>query len=195
LLVGPATIAARQRDNLGVAVEETSEVALAYLPTTADAVGAIRARTRTAPLGRLHKGVLLACSIVVLGVLVLNFAWLRDPGVTVACLAALALYALLIGVSVLNPVLVGRQVHRMLAPQGEFQAVVDDSGVRVTSRDSELAFRWPMLTRYIETDELFVLMTSDKRGVGIVVLPKRGAAEPADADRLKAGLDRNATRV
>jgi hypothetical protein len=58
-----------------------------------------------------------------------------------------------------------------------------------------MTYRWPILTRYAETDELFVLMTPDRYRVGIVVLPKRGVAEPADIDRLQAVLNRNATRV
>ncbi|MCO6010211.1 YcxB family protein [Actinoallomurus purpureus] len=96
---------------------------------------------------------------------------------------------------VLLPTLRGRRVYRMVASQGKFQAIVDDSGVRVTSRDTETRYQWPMLTRYAETDELFVLMTPDKHGIGFVVLPKRGAATPADLDRLQAVLDRNSTRA
>jgi hypothetical protein len=175
-------------------VQETSAVELAYLPMIADATGAIRARMRATPAGRLQSGIILASAIVVLGALVVNFTGPKGPslGLTVLCLAALALF---IGVYLLIPALQGRQVHRMVAPQGEFRAVVDDCGVRLTSRDSETMHRWPMLTRYTETDELFVLTTPDKHGVGIVVLPKRGAAGPADVDRLRAVLDRNATRV
>ncbi|NUK88038.1 YcxB family protein [Streptomyces lunaelactis] len=175
-------------------MQATSAVELAYLPTTADAAGAIRARMRATPAGRLQNGVLLAGAVVLLGALALNFAAPGEPSPrsTVVCLAALALIG---GMYVLVPTLQARQVHQMVAPQGEFQAVVDDGGVRVTSRDSETTYRWPMLTRYTETDALFVLMTPDKYGVGLVVLPKRGAAEPADVERLRAVLDRNATRI
>ncbi|MGI8335825.1 YcxB family protein [Actinomadura scrupuli] len=173
-------------------MQETSAVELAYLPTTADAVGAIRARMRATPSGRLQNGILLAGAIIVLGVLVTNLTGSREPGSTVRCLAGLAL---LIGMYVLLPTLRGRRVYRMVATQGEFQAIVDTSGVRVTSRDTETRYQWPMLTRYAETDELFVLMTPDKHGIGFVVLPKRGAATPADLDRLQAVLDRNSTRA
>ncbi|MGW4759341.1 YcxB family protein [Streptomyces chartreusis] len=175
-------------------MQETSTVELAYVPTTADATGAIRARMRATPAGRLQSGIILASAIVVLGAFAVSFTGPKGPSlrVTVLCLAALALC---IGVYVLVPALQGRQVYRMVAPQGEFRAVVDDTGVRVTSRDSETMHRWPMITRYAETDALYVLMTPDKYSVGIVVLPKRGAAEPADVDRLRVILDQNATRV
>jgi hypothetical protein len=175
-------------------MQETSAVELAYLPTTADAVGAIRARMRATPSGRRQKRMLVASAILVLGALVLNFTVPREPDFTSTALCVAAL-ALVVCMYVLVPTILGRQVHRMIASQGEFQAIVDDSGIRVTSRDTETAFQWPMLTRYAETNELFVLMTPDKHGVGIVVLPKRGAVEPADVDRLQAILDRNTTRV
>ncbi len=175
-------------------MQETSTVELVYLPTTADATGALRERMRATPAGRLQGGVILASAVVVSGALVMNFTGPRGPSLrsTVLCLAALALC---VGVYVLVPALQGRQVHRMVALQGEFRAVVDDTGVRLTSRDSDTTHRWPMITRYAETDALFVLMTPDRHSVGIVVLPKRGTATPADADRLRAILDRNATRV
>ncbi|MER6009543.1 YcxB family protein [Streptomyces bluensis] len=169
-------------------------VELAYLPTTTDAVTAIRARMRATPAGRLQNGVLIACGLVVLQGLVLNFTGPKGPSLQsmVLSLSALALVA---GMYLLVPALQGRQVHRMVAPQGEFQAVVDDSGVRVASRYSETTYRWPMLTRYTETSELFVLLTPDRYGIGIVVLPKRGAAEPVDVDRLRDLLNLHATRT
>lgn len=175
-------------------MRETSAVELTYLPTAEDAVGAIRARLRATPTGRRQNRVLMAGAVLVLGALVVNVAVPREPdfGATVLCLTALAL---LIAMYALLPPLQGRQVYQILAPQGEFRTVVDDTGVRVTSRDSETAYGWPMLTRYTETDALFVLMTPDKHGVGIVVLPKRGAGEPADVDRLRAVLDRSSARV
>ncbi|MFE0251783.1 YcxB family protein [Streptomyces sp. NPDC059010] len=175
-------------------VQERSTVELAYVPTTADATGALRTRTRATPAGRLQSGIILAGAIVVLGALLVTLTLPKGPhlGLTVLCLAALAL---LISLHVLVPALQARQVHRMVAPQGEFRAVVGEAGVRLTSQDSETTFRWPMITRYAETDTLFVLMTPDKHSVGIVVLPKRGAAIPPDVDRLRAILDRNAARV
>ncbi|MEV6591964.1 YcxB family protein [Streptomyces acidicola] len=175
-------------------MQQARPVELGYLPTTTDAVTAISARMRATPAGRLQNGIFIACGVLVLLTLALNFTSPKGPslGSTVVGLFALALVT---GMRLLVPTLQGRQVHRMVAPQGEFQAVVDDTGVRVASRYSEITHRWPMLTRYTETGELFVLMTPDKYGIGIVVLPKRGAAEPVDVDRLRDLLDQHATRV
>lgn len=175
-------------------MQEISTVELAYVPTVADVRGALRARKRAASAGRLQSGVFLACGIVVLGALVLTFMGPKGPnlGLTVLCLAALAL---IFGMHMLVPALQARQVHRMVALQGEFRAVVGDVGVRLTCQDSEATFRWPMITRYTETDTLFVLMTPDKQSAGFVALPKLGTTKPEDVSRLRAILDRNANRV
>lgn len=167
---------------------------LAYLPTVADAAAAIRARTRATPAGRLQNVVIIASGVVVLQALVVACMNPKGPSLrlVVLCLTALAL---IVGVYLRVPRLQGRRIHRMLAPQGEFQAVVDGNGVRVASRYSDTTYRWPMLTRYAETDALFVLMTPDKYGVGFVVLPKRGVADPADIERLRGLLTGRATRV
>ncbi|GAA3578858.1 hypothetical protein GCM10022295_70360 [Streptomyces osmaniensis] len=39
-----------------------------------------------------------------------------------------------------------------------------------------------------QVHRMVALMTPDKHSVGIVVLPKRGVAEPADAERLRVIL-------
>ncbi|GAA2433144.1 YcxB family protein [Streptomyces lavendulocolor] len=169
-------------------------VELTYVPVLADAVGAIRARAKATPSGRLQNGVLLACSLLMVGALVLNLTSAKGPSTsgTAFCVAALVMAA---GLYFLVPGLQGQQVHRMFATQGEFRAVVDADGLRQSSRDWGMTFRWPMLPRYTETDELFVLLSGDKHGVGIAILPKRGLADPADADRLRALLDQHITRL
>ncbi|QGV80728.1 YcxB family protein [Streptomyces ficellus] len=169
-------------------------VELTYLPALADAVGAIRARARATPSGRLQNGVLLGCSLLMVGALVLNLTSPKGPsmGGTALCVAALVLAA---GLYLLVPGLQGQQVHRMYATQGEFRVVVDDEGVRQFSRDLDMTYRWPALPRYTETGDLFVLLTGDRHGIGLVILPKRAVAGPDGADRLRAVLDRNIRRM
>ncbi|OKK07948.1 hypothetical protein AMK26_02520 [Streptomyces sp. CB03234] len=167
---------------------------LTYLPVLADAVGAIRARAKATPAGRLQNGLVLVCGLPILGALVLNFTSPKgpSPGGVAFCVAALVL---VIGLYVLVPGLQGQQVHRMYATQGEFRVVVDDDGVRQFSRDLDMTYRWGALPRYTETGELFVLLTGDRHGVGMAILPKRAIADPAGVDRLRAILDGNITRM
>ncbi|GAA2477150.1 YcxB family protein [Streptomyces gobitricini] len=178
------------------AVPETAQdaVELTYVPVLADAVGAIRARAKRTPAGRLQNGVLLACALFMLGSLVLNLTGPKGPsaGGTVLCLVVLLF---ILGVYVLVPGLQGQQVHRMYATQDEFRAIVDEDGVRQFSRDLDMTYRWPLMSRYTETDELFVLLTGDRYGVGIAFLPKRGIAGPEGVDRLRAILDANISRI
>ncbi|MEU6877127.1 YcxB family protein [Streptomyces sp. NPDC046712] len=175
--------------------ETTREtVELTYLPVVSDATEALRARMRATPAGRLQNAVLLAAGGLMLLAFALTFVGPKGPslGTTVICLLALALIA---AMYVMIPGIQGRQVHRLFGPQGEFRGFVDEAGVRVVSRDSDTTYRWTMLTRYAETRDLFVLLTPDKHGIGLVVLPKRGVADPLEIDRLRAVLDRYSNRV
>ncbi|RST15187.1 YcxB family protein [Streptomyces sp. WAC05374] len=178
------------------AVPETAReaVELTYEPVLADAVGAIRARARATPAGRLQNGVLVVCGLFALGALFLNLTASAGPrvGGTVFCLALLVM---LIGMHRVLPGLQGQQVHRLYATQPEFRVVVDADGVRQYSRDLDMTYRWGALPRYTETDDLFVLLSGDRHGVGIAFLPKRGISDPGGTDRLRAILDRNITRL
>ncbi|MEU8526861.1 MULTISPECIES: YcxB family protein [Streptomyces] len=176
-------------------VEVQDRVELAYVPELADSVGAIRARGKATPAGRLQNGVGLIAAVGALYSLVVSF---DGPGGRPAyasvfvCLLALVF---ILGLMVLTPTLQGRQVHRLYASQGEFRTVVDDAtGLTLMARDIDMTYRWPLMSRYTETDDLFVMMSPDKNGVGLVVLPKRGLAT-GDADRLRAILDRRSQRA
>ncbi|MDV5145558.1 YcxB family protein [Streptomyces sp. SBC-4] len=72
---------------------------------------------------------------------------------------------------------------------------MDEDGGRWTCQDAETTIRWALLPRYVETPRLFVLLTAKQSGTGFAYLPKRGLADPADADRLRAILDRNITKA
>ncbi|ORT61870.1 YcxB family protein [Streptomyces sp. CB03238] len=169
-------------------------VELTYQPVVADAVGAIRARSRATPSGRLQNGILLASGLLVTGSFGMGF--FGPKGHTLGSVVVYGVFlAFIIGLYVLVPRLMGRQVHRMYATQPEFRAVVGDDGVRQFSRDLDMTYRWGALPRYTETGELFVLLTGDRHGVGVVILPKRGIADPDGVDRLRAILDRNITRM
>ncbi|WP_329120786.1 YcxB family protein [Streptomyces sp. NBC_01353] len=175
--------------------ETTPEtVKLAYLPVVSDATEALRARMRATPAGRLQNALLLGAAGLLALVLVGSVIGPKGPTLSGTGLWAFGL-VLIAGLYLMVPSLQGRQVHRMIGPQGEFRAFVDGAGIRVVSRDSETTYRWTMLTRYAETRDLFVALTADRYGIAMVVLPKRGAADPGEVDRLRAALDRYSNRV
>ncbi|MBT2439324.1 YcxB family protein [Streptomyces sp. ISL-36] len=171
-------------------------VELAYVPTLADATEAVRVRVRHSPAGRRMRWLPAAAVLAFLVVALELFGPGEPDPVRVVLMAGLGVLALVMGP--LAPRLMARGVHRMVEPQGEFRAVVDDDGVRWTARDSETTSRWQMLPQYVETPTLFVLLTPDKFGVGVAFLPKRAVSGPdgVDAvDRLRAILDRHTTRL
>ncbi|MFC5804333.1 YcxB family protein [Streptomyces formicae] len=175
-------------------MQETSTVELAYVPTAADAIQAVRAQMRASASGRRLRWLLPTAGALGLLFLALNLAGPGEPHVPLAIMSG-GLVLLALGTGLLAPRVMGRAVHRMVEPQGEFRAVVDSDGVRWTARDSETVWRWRMLPRYVETAELFVLLSADKHAVGVAVLPKRGVRDTADLDRLRAVLDRHTARV
>ncbi|MFJ3584948.1 YcxB family protein [Streptomyces sp. NPDC090127] len=173
--------------------QETVE--LVYLPTDVDVADALRVRMRRTPGGRRLRLLLLTLGIAGIGLLVLSIVRPATDDPVSSSAGALFLVVFSFGLLVLYPALTARQVHRMVASQGEFRAVVGEHGVRWTSRDTEVRSGWEMFPRYAETAELFVLFSGDKNGVGVGTLPKRGLAGAGEADRLRAILDRHITRL
>ncbi|MER6612395.1 YcxB family protein [Streptomyces xantholiticus] len=168
--------------------EDRRAVALAYEPTARDMASALRARMRATPSGRRTRRLLLFAGVLGTGCFALLA--LLDA-MTWRLWLMMGVGALAFGCLYLVPQLQARQLHQMAALQGEFRAVVDDNGIRLTTRDSDATTNWSVYSRYVEADDVFVLLTGDKHGVGIMVLPKRGAAEPAVVERLRGMLDRH----
>lgn len=93
------------------------------------------------------------------------------------------------------PRLVARQFQRLAERQGTFRVTVTDAGVTVTTDNSTTALNWVAQPRYREAADVFVMISPDKNASCFTVLPKRAVRAPGDVDRLRAILDRNATRV
>ncbi|MFF2566800.1 YcxB family protein [Streptomyces sp. NPDC058084] len=165
---------------------------LVYTPTREDVADAVRVQLRHGAFRALRR--LLPVAAVVAGLVVvleLFVAGAPDP-VFVALMTGLGLLCAVLPWLTVRAT--ARQVYALVGRQGEFRARVDEDGVRLVTRDSEAVSRWPMLPRYTETPTQFVLLSADKGRVGVAALPKRGLADPADVDRLRALLDRNLDR-
>ncbi|MEV0809863.1 YcxB family protein [Micromonospora sp. NPDC050200] len=54
------------------------------------------------------------------------------------------------------------------------QATVTDTGVRLSSAAGQSTTTWAQYPLHVETDRSFVLLASERRGAGVLVLPKRG---------------------
>ncbi|MFC9700510.1 YcxB family protein [Streptomyces sp. NPDC056943] len=176
---------------------ETSEriepIELAYPAAFEDVREAVRVRLRATFWWRLLRWT--AWGGGVLAFLVAGLALLPpspEPETT-ALMVVLGLVA--VGCAESLPWLTAQSLFRLIRAQGDATAVVDEDGGRWTSRDTETTIRWALLPRYVETPRMFVLLTAKQSGTGFAYLPKHGLADPADADRLRAVLDRNITRA
>ncbi|WP_031082714.1 hypothetical protein [Streptomyces sp. NRRL WC-3549] len=95
----------------------------------------------------------------------------------------------------LAPWLTARQLWGYVKRQGESRVRVDESGLTVAMDHSAGSVSWAAQPRYVETRDLFVLLSDDRNATGLTLLAKRGAAGPAEADRLRGMLDRHLTRL
>ncbi|MET9934035.1 MULTISPECIES: YcxB family protein [unclassified Streptomyces] len=154
---------------------------------------AVRARLRATRWWPLMRWAAYgACALAVL----VAVPTLLEPAPELGTAALLVLLGAVAVTAVeLVPWATARSIYRLIGAQGEARAVVDEDGARWTSRDTETTIRWALLPRYVETPRLFVLFTDRTSGTGFAYLPKRGLADAADADRLRALLDRHAARV
>ncbi|WP_185909483.1 YcxB family protein [Streptomyces sp. WAC01280] len=174
-------------------METNERIELAYPAEFKDVHEAVRVRLRATSWWKLLRWAAWGASVLALLLTILTLLPPSpEPGETVL-LVALCIVA--VGCAESLPWVTAQSLFRLIRAQGDATAVVDDDGGRWTSRDTETTIRWAMLPRYVETPRLFVLLTAKQSGTGFAYLPKSGLADPADADRLRAVLDRNSSRV
>nr|WSW67221.1 YcxB family protein [Streptomyces sp. NBC_00995] len=71
---------------------------------------------------------------------------------------------------------------------GEHRVTVDASGIRTVTERHTNETGWTFYGRCVEGRRVFVLLTPDIWGTGVMVLPKRGLETPQDADRLREAI-------
>ncbi|QDY76653.1 hypothetical protein [Streptomyces qinzhouensis] len=180
-----------QSDGQQQATTGPAAVELFYRPGQADAVGAVRARnTAVTSQARRFADAVVALVLVGAGALLLRSGEYGPAGAGLI-VAGLAV-ALLIP---LQPWLVGRQLNSMLEKYGETRAVVDTTGVRFAATGIDQSFTWQSWPRYKETPELFVLLSADRKSLGVALLPKRGILGEDGEARLRAVLDECSLRT
>ncbi|MCX5558922.1 YcxB family protein [Streptomyces sp. NBC_00038] len=174
----------QQDTDRGTAVE------FVYRPTVADFEEALRARARRSPAGRVQ--VIMAPLVAVIAVVV--FSALRDETPAVWIITLVLSVAVTSWGTVRGLRTMARRMFSVVEPYGRCRMVADDHGAVSTAERASFTVEWTVFREYLETPALFVLLGGD-RAAGVAVLPKRGAQNPADVDRLRAILDRNLQRL
>ncbi|ULR50518.1 YcxB family protein [Streptomyces deccanensis] len=160
-------------------------VELVYRAAVGDFREAVRVSARASAAGRWGRGLLLFCAGAGLFVTAVALALGVTPDAQAFVMPVAA-----VGGLVLLPRLQARLLHRRAAALGLHRAVLDPWGVTVAhDHGTERPARWSQVSRYAETPHTFVLL-SGAHAPRLTVLPKRGLATPADADRLRAVLTR-----
>ncbi|MCX5413553.1 YcxB family protein [Streptomyces sp. NBC_00059] len=169
------------------AVDEAAGVRLTYLPQPSDTLAGLRVRARVK-----RTGLWLRWAFAGLWV----GQWLlatvgRGSADAVSTLLTVFVVLMVWG----YPRTQAAQVQRLVGWQGEYRVTVSPAGVSCTNDHSTLAQKWSLFRGYREARDHFVLLSRDPNIMCLDVLPKRGAREAGDLDRLRALLDEHTARV
>ncbi|MER5930682.1 hypothetical protein [Streptomyces sp. NPDC002054] len=171
----------------------TGEIVFEYRPTADDyrtALGAWFSGTWPGRRNMVLPAVMSVTVVVVYG-LVRGF----DP-VIAGSASAVALTASVVG-AVRARGRMARESFANMEPHGDSRTVLGETGIVITGGGPDrTVFDWQGdggPAWYHETPGLFVLTAN--KGRTFLALPKRGAADPADVDRVRELLDRNLKRI
>ncbi|MEV4440403.1 YcxB family protein [Streptomyces sp. NPDC049577] len=163
-----------------------------YELTAADIRSALNGRTRAVRSARLQRVLLPVCwALLVVAIIaphgpggVAGKDWSVLGGATVA-----------VGLLLLAPALQARAFHKTTRLQGWTRTTVGAEGLTGVSAHSSQRMAWTLFGRYVERKDVFVLLSADRRGGCLIVLPKRALTAPGDVDRLRALLDARLPRA
>ncbi|MER6730880.1 YcxB family protein [Streptomyces puniciscabiei] len=164
-------------------------VELRYRPEVADLTSALRARQRVSRVGWIYRWTPFLTGF---GALVEIVPAVQGKHFSPGMLASLVVVTLALA---LSPWLGARTFQKLAVRQGLFRVTVTEAGVAVATDNVTASVNWVAQPRYLETARVFLLLSDDKNATAFTMLPKSGLADPADADRLRAILDRHLQRV
>ncbi|WP_314244870.1 YcxB family protein [Streptomyces kutzneri] len=167
-------------------------VELRYTPTVADMAEGLKARGRS-KAGRRQRLPFFLIGLVGPGYAAVLIAQDSGSAGSAAALAVVGLFGW--AFALFGHRFMARSTRGLLAAAGECRAVVDGEGVTVDSTQGSTHLRWSALQGYAETPATFMVFTGDKQIIGGALLPKRGLADPAEQDVLRALLNGKLERI
>jgi hypothetical protein len=164
-------------------IHDTDAVELAYRPSRGDFLTAVLVRERIRRLNLVRWA--LVALFTLLAVVQAMSGW--SSAVLFGGLCAVMIWGI--------PHLQAHHGLRTVGWQGDYRTTVADTGVTTVTDHMTLHQRWSVFRGYRETRDHVVLLSRDPNVLLVEVLPKRGAADPADIDRLRTLLGRHLPRV
>ncbi|WP_405795424.1 YcxB family protein [Streptomyces sp. NBC_01506] len=162
-------------------------IQLAYLPQPADTLAGLRVRERVKRTGRV-----LRITILVVWTAYWLYTSVRYGGINVYATVPFLVVLLTVGG---YPRIQAAHVQRIIGWQGEFRVAVSSAGITCRTDHCTLEQKWSVFKGYRETADHFVLLSRDPNMLWVDVLPKRGARDAGDIDRLRAVLAQHTPRV
>ncbi|MEV7994992.1 hypothetical protein AB0O67_24705 [Streptomyces sp. NPDC086077] len=156
-------------------------VQLTYVVTWREISDGLKIQLRHSPVGRwLHRG--LWAAAVLLGAVITANLLTRGvdaPGVGLWKVLAIAWLSLVAFRWLMALALLAYARHL-----GEHRVTVDESGIQTVSVRHTLHTGWGFYGRAVEGRRVFVLLTPDVWGTGVMILPKSGLGSPQESERL-----------
>ncbi|MEU4269592.1 hypothetical protein [Streptomyces sp. NPDC026092] len=156
-------------------------VQLTYVVTWREISDGLKIQLRHSPAGRWMYRVLWAAAGL-LGLVIIANVLTRGtdaPGVGLWKFVALAYLSLVAFRWLMALALLAYARHL-----GEHRVTVDESGIETVSARHTLHTGWGFYGRAVEGRRVFVLLTPDVWGTGVMVLPKSGLDSAQDSERL-----------
>ncbi|WP_328427768.1 YcxB family protein [Streptomyces sp. NBC_00443] len=161
----------------------TDAVELAYRPSRGDLLNAVLVRERVRRLNLLRWGLVALFALLTVAQAISGWS----SGVVLGALCAVMIWGI--------PHLQAHHGLRTVSWQGDYRTTVTDAGITTVTEHVTLTQRWSVFRGYRESRDHLVVLSRDPNILLVEVLPKRGAADPADVDRLRALLGRHLPRV
>ncbi|MEV4994671.1 hypothetical protein [Streptomyces niveus] len=160
-----------------------TSVKLTYLVTWREISEGLKMQMRHSPVGRWCYRVLWGlCALLAL----LSVANLLTRGVDAAGLEVwrflLTACFIVIAIRWLTALALLAYARHL----GEHRVTVDADGISIVSERHTHHTNWGFYGRSAESRRVFVLLTPDVWGTGLMVLPKRGLSDPRDSERLRS---------
>ncbi|MGW0553643.1 hypothetical protein ACWDZ6_05485 [Streptomyces sp. NPDC002926] len=157
-------------------------VQFTYTVTLREIADGLRLQMRHSPVGRWGCRVLWAVGIFLGLVVAINVA---AKGIDSPALGVLRFTVTVIVIMIASRWLMALGLLGYARHLGEHRVTVDQSGIGTVSERHTNHTGWEFYGRCVEGRRVFVLLTPDVWGAGVLILPKRGLSTPQDTERMR----------
>ncbi|MCX4824616.1 YcxB family protein [Streptomyces sp. NBC_01142] len=157
-------------------------VQFTYTVTLREIADGLKLQLRHSPVGRWGYRVLRVVGIFLALVIAINVA---AKGIDSPALGLLQFTVTVIVIMIACRWLMALGLLGYARHLGEHRVTVDQSGIGTVSERHTNHTGWEFYGRCIEGRRVFVLLTPDVWGAGVLILPKRGLSAPQDTERMR----------